>query len=409
MLSMPEISAPSHAISAPGPALSEWLKAYTARSSAFTSPTRSIMAQGQRLLLRASNADGQLPAKAKQLLKSAKAEQLPELYLGVLPFNTNKPAYLFVPDSVSTYHSLHLSTTTPPPTAYTQATLAPHPSAREFEQLVEQTLPALDDKPLNKIVLARTMKVQLKAALQRRQLLENLIRLNPKGYSFGINLEDEHDDNACFFGASPELLVRRENHEVSVNPLAGTAARAIDPIEDERIGQRLLASQKDRHEHAIVINMVVNALRPFCSELHVPDGPSLVKTATLWHLSTPIRGRLKAPYACSLELALAMHPTPAVCGSPTLAARTLIENTEPFNREYFAGAAGWCDANGDGEWAVAIRCGQYEKQQIKLYAGAGIVSASQPQSERLETGNKLRTMLNALAIDPQLIEHGIQQ
>lgn len=104
-----------------------------------------------------------------------------------------------------------------------------------------------------------------------------------------------------------------------------------------------------------------------------------------------------------------MHPTPAVCGAPTLHARDFIEGSEPFEREYFAGAAGWCDANGDGEWAVAIRCGKYERQQIRLYAGAGIVSASDPKNERQETGNKLRTMLNALSIDPDLIEQGIHQ
>lgn len=390
--------------------LDEWLKAYNHRSSVFVSPTRSIMAQGQRLRLRASNADQQLDHKAEQLLQTAKEQGLPPLYMGVLPFNTTKPAYLFVPESISSLAGVPIiPTATETEPNYTSATLHAEPLAHEYEQLVAKALPALNNQPLSKIVLARTMSVALDAPLQRHQLLQNLIRLNPKGYNFGINVDDNEHDNACFFGASPELLVRREGSEVSINPLAGTAARVADPIADDAIGQALLASKKDRHEHAIVIEQVVSALSPFCAELHVPDGPSLVKTATLWHLSTAIRGVLKAPYASSLKLALAMHPTPAVCGSPTLPARDFIEGLEPFDREYFAGAAGWCDANGDGEWAVAIRCGKYAQQQIRLYAGAGIVSASDPTSERKETGNKLRTMLNALAIAPHLIEQGIQQ
>ncbi|MCQ9617595.1 isochorismate synthase [Paenalcaligenes niemegkensis] len=391
------------------PVLSEWLNGYDNHSSVFASPACSIMAQGQVLQLRASNTDRQLAVKAQQLLDRAKAENLPGFIMGVLPFNTNKPAHLFVPRSLDIQARLQPAATPSAPTTYTRANLTAHPRAQEYEQLVSAAVPVLDGTPLSKIVLARTIDVQLERPLARRQLLENLIRLNPHGYSFGINLQDDSNDNACFFGASPELLVRRTGAEVSINPLAGTAARVANAADDLHVGQALLASEKDRHEHAIVIDTVVQALAPYCAELHVPDGPELAKTATLWHLSTSIRGILKAPYASSLELALAMHPTPAVCGAPTLHARDFIEGSEPFEREYFAGAAGWCDANGDGEWAVAIRCGKYERQQIRLYAGAGIVSASDPKNERQETGNKLRTMLNALSIDPDLIEQGIHQ
>ncbi|TGV10467.1 isochorismate synthase [Alcaligenaceae bacterium 429] len=364
------------------------------------------MAHGQALVCRASNANNDLDAQATQLLAQAHEQGLPSLLMGVLPFNTTQPAHLFVPHSVQRSAPLHPSAETEAQ-PHPAATLQPFPNGAGYADIVGRSLPLLDDQPLSKIVLARTMDVTLEQPLQRQQLLHNLIRLNPHGYNFGINLDDQEDDNPCFFGASPELLVRRSGSQVSVNPLAGTAARVADPEADARIGQALLQSAKDLHEHAIVIESVVQALRPFCSELHVPDGPELAKTATLWHLSTPIHGTLRAPYASSLELALAMHPTPAVCGTPTLAARDVIETLEPFERQFYAGAAGWCDDKGDGEWAVAIRCGLYQQQHIRLYAGAGIVAASDPDSERRETGNKLRTMLNALNIEPATIEGGI--
>ena len=386
--------------------LQQWLKAHRSRSSIFCSPTLALMAHGQALQCHASNTNNDLDNHATQLLAQAHEQGLPSLLMGVIPFNTTQPAHLFVPYSVLRSAPLpHAVTAATQP--HPEANLQPFPDGAGYAHMVQQALPLLDANPLSKIVLARTMEVQLAQPLQRQQLLHNLIRLNPHGYNFGINLADEEGDNPCFFGASPELLVRRSGSKVSVNPLAGTAARVADPEADARIGQALLNSAKDLHEHAIVIESVVQALRPFCSELHVPDGPELAKTATLWHLSTPIHGTLRAPYASSLQLALAMHPTPAVCGTPTLAARDVIETLEPFKRQFYAGAAGWCDDKGDGEWAVAIRCGLYQQQQIRLYAGAGIVAESDPASERRETGNKLRTMLNALNIEPATIEGAI--
>ena len=388
-------------------ALQQWLQAHRSRSSLFSSPTLALMAHGQALQCRASNANNALDAQASQLLAAAQEQGLPNVVMGVIPFNTTHAAHLFVPHSVLRSAPLQAAATAAASQAHPRARLTPYPDGAGYAAMVQRSLPLLNDQPLSKIVLARTMDIELAEPLQRQQLLHNLIRLNPHGYNFGINLDDQEGDNPCFFGASPELLVRRHGAHVSVNPLAGTAARVADPEADTLIGQTLLQSAKDLHEHAIVIESVVQALRPFCTELHVPDGPELAQTATLWHLSTPIHGTLRAPYASSLELALAMHPTPAVCGTPTLAARDVIETLEPFERQFYAGAVGWCDDNGDGEWAVAIRCGLYQAQKIRLYAGAGIVAASDPNSERRETGNKLRTMLNALNIEPAIIEGGI--
>lgn len=402
----------------------DWLPTQSDRTSLFASPQHSLLAYGQALVLQTHNQHQQLCAQSQALLQQAQTQALPPVLMGMLPFNVNHDSYLFVPqrlhmrgplssnEGINTTASFAQSDALASSSARASVSgptpLRPEPTAAEFETLVASALPHLNDNPLSKIVLARTICAQLAQPLARQQLWDQLLQLNPQGYNFLMNMADHQHDNPCFFGASPELLVRRMGAQVSVNPLAGTAARHPDGgATDQAVGQALLNSPKDRHEHAIVIESVVAALQPFCETLQVPDGPSLATTATLWHLSTPITGTLKAPYASSLELALAMHPTPAVCGAPMLAARDYIEATEPFAREFFTGAVGWNNLDGDGEWAVAIRCGHYQPGHIRLYAGAGIVAESDPTSERIETGNKLRTMLNALGCAPSEIEQSI--
>ncbi|WP_131769163.1 isochorismate synthase, partial [Candidatus Protofrankia californiensis] len=200
-------------------------------------------------------------------------------------------------------------------------------------------------------------------------------------------------------GASPEMLVSRSGRLVVTNPLAGSAARSPDPAEDHRRAQNLLTSAKDVREHAVVVNAVVSTLRPYCLDLDVPARPSLIRTATMWHLSTRISGWLADPQVSSLTLATALHPTPAVCGWPAAAARRAIAEIEPFDRGHYTGLVGWCDASGDGEWAVAIRCAEADENSLTLFAGAGIVPGSQPSDELAETSAKFRTLLTAMGVD----------
>ena len=134
---------------------------------------------------------------------------------------------------------------------------------------------------------------------------------------------------------------------------------------------------------------------PIAGHLNVPAEPSVIHTRTLWHLSTEVQGELIDPATSSLELATALHPTPAVCGYPNREARDLIAEIEPFDRGFFTGMVGWCDASGDGEWAVTIRCAEAEGGNLRLFAGAGIVMGSTPEQELAETATKFRTMLNA--------------
>lgn len=197
-------------------------------------------------------------------------------------------------------------------------------------------------------------------------------------------------------GASPELLVARRGGRLVANPLAGSAPRSADLAEDVRHAAALLESSKDLHEHAVVVDAVREALAPYSTGLEVPEHPTLVRTAAMWHLSTTVTGELADPAVSALELAAALHPTPAVCGTPTDVARAVIAASEPFDRGPYTGMVGWQDADGDGEWVVTIRCAEAEGRRLRLFAGAGVVADSSPRAETAETGAKFRTFLSAV-------------
>jgi isochorismate synthase len=201
---------------------------------------------------------------------------------------------------------------------------------------------------------------------------------------------------ALLVGASPELLVERRGRAVRSTPLAGSAPRAGDPRADRENARALRASAKDREEHAIVVEAIAATLGPLCEELAWDREPVLLETANVWHLATRFDGLLRDPVPSVVDLVAALHPTPAVGGSPTDRARSLIQELEPFDRGGYAGPVGWMDAGGDGEWAIALRCARLEDGRATLYAGAGIVAASDPASEVDETARKFRAFLDSL-------------
>jgi isochorismate synthase len=201
-------------------------------------------------------------------------------------------------------------------------------------------------------------------------------------------------------GASPELLVARSGDRVVCQPFAGSAPRAADPEVDAANGAALAASAKDRHEHRLVIDTMRAALEPLCDDLTIAAEPQLSRTAAVWHLCTPISGRLRDTSRTAIDLALALHPTPAVGGVPTGAATELINELEG-DRGFYAGAVGWCDARGDGHWVVSIRCAQLsaDRRTAVARAGGGIVAESDPDDEVDETTTKFATILNALGVE----------
>jgi isochorismate synthase len=197
-------------------------------------------------------------------------------------------------------------------------------------------------------------------------------------------------------GASPELLVSRDGDHVRSHPLAGTVARTGDAALDEVHAARLVESVKNQLEHRVVIDMVHDTLLPWCSYLDEEAEPSVMELANVAHLGTAMHGQLSAPPPSVLELARALSPTPALGGFPTAAAMAFIAGVEGMVRGRYGGSVGWVDARGDGLWAVVIRCAEITGTTARLFAGGGIVAASDPAAELAETQAKLAAMLDAL-------------
>jgi len=244
---------------------------------------------------------------------------------------------------------------------------------------------------LRKVVLAREVLVQAAVPFDREVVLDRLRRAYADCFVFHVD---------GFLGASPELLVGRARDRVRAQPMAGTAPRGRDPEEDERLGAALTASPTYRHEHQITIDMVYDTLLPWCSYLDYEADPSVIGVANVQHLATLVEGRLSQPAPSVLELVAALHPTPAVNGWPRDLARAWIAEHEGFDRGRYAGTVGWVDGEGNGEWAVSIRCAEVHGAEARLYAGNGIVADSDPAAELAETEAKLVAMRSALAPRP---------
>jgi isochorismate synthase len=267
------------------------------------------------------------------------------------------------------------------------------PSPERYGAAVAAAVARMRAGEFDKVVLARSLELTSGHAPDLPAMLRRLARRDPSGYTFAV----PSGPGRTLIGASPELLVARQGGRLTANPLAGSAPRSEDLAEDVRRAVALLESEKDLHEHAVVVAAVREALAPFCATLQVPERPTLVRTAAMWHLSTTVTGELADPdTATALDLASALHPTPAVCGTPTDLARRVIAESEPFDRGAYTGMVGWQDADGDGEWVVTIRCAEAEGNTLRLFAGAGVVAASTPEAETAETAAKFRTFLHAV-------------
>ncbi len=277
-----------------------------------------------------------------------------------------------------------------PAEAFADAELVMSPTPALYAGAVAEAARRVRAGELRKVVLARTIEVGGRA-FDPRRLAHRLRAVDPHAYTFIAPAGD-----GLLVGASPELLVARHGSEVRANPLAGSAPRSGDPVTDRGNADRLIASAKDREEHAVVVEAVASTLEPLCSTLVWDPEPVLQETPNVWHLSTRFRGHLREPAPTALELAVALHPTPAVGGAPAEAALAALAQLEGFDRGCYAGPVGWVDAAGNGEWAIALRCALLHGERATLYAGAGIVGASDPDAEVDETDRKFRAFLDAL-------------
>ena len=270
--------------------------------------------------------------------------------------------------------------------------VTPLPPADGYQAMVSTAVRRIREGTMRKVVLARTMQVEAGRTLDPVRLAHRLRAVDPHAFTFITPDEAE----ASLVGASPELLVSKRGLDVRSTPLAGSAPRSGDPEEDRANADALLASAKDREEHSIVVEAIEDVLGTYCERLDHDREPVLVETANVWHLATRFEGQLRDPSPGVVELVAALHPTPAVGGTPTAVAKAAIDELEPFDRGGYAGAVGWMDAEGDGEWAIALRCARLDGQRATLYAGAGIVADSQPAAELDETDRKFRAFLDSL-------------
>jgi isochorismate synthase len=261
-------------------------------------------------------------------------------------------------------------------------------TAQHYLASVERAIDAMRAGAARKVVLAceehHAVPVSSDAALQA------LSAAHPSCLIFAQGLGE-----SVFLGATPELLIRRSGAAVETSAVAATARRGASESAARTLARRLQRSAKERLEHALVVEDLAERLRPLCSELSVPREPVLLDTGTLQHLLTPIEGQLREPVHV-LDLAARMHPTPALGGSPRAEALELIRALEGFDRGWYGGPIGWFDAQGNGEFCVALRCALLEPDALRLFAGSGLVADSRPESEARETALKLASVRGAL-------------
>ncbi|MFB8029760.1 MULTISPECIES: isochorismate synthase [unclassified Streptomyces] len=380
---------------APG-AATALLEAYRPGTDRFlATPRHTLLGSGTAALV---PHDSRPPAlRVQEVLDAARRPGRPvPVVMGSVPFAPGGEAALAVPETVRRAAALRedplIALHGPDVGQGDDWRIREVPAAREYSDAVAAAVKRMRAGEFDKVVLARTLELTSARDLDLPAMLSRLARRDPDGYTFAV----PSGPGRTLVGASPELLVARRGGRLVANPLAGSAQRSGDLAEDVRRAAALLDSPKDLHEHAVVVDAIREALAPFCVTLDVPERPTLVRTAAMWHLSTTLTGELRDPSSTALDLASALHPTPAVCGTPTDVARQVIADSEPFDRGAYTGMVGWQDADGDGDWVVTIRCAEAEGRTLRLFAGAGIVAESSPAAETAETGAKFRTFLSAV-------------
>ncbi len=288
--------------------------------------------------------------------------------------------------------SLALSVASPP-VAPANVTFADGAlSGAQWSTVVASAVGRINAGEMDKVVLARDLAVNASSGIDPRWLLQRLAERYETTWVFAVD---------GLLGATPELLVRLEKGLVTSRVLAGTIRRTGDDEHDLALAASLARSSKDLEEHEYAVRSVAEALAPHCSSINVPESPFVLHLSNVMHLATDVAGVL-TDGATSLTLAASLHPSAAVCGTPTPVAHAAILELEQMDRGRYAGPVGWVDSAGDGEWGIALRCGAYDgadASQIRLFAGCGIVAGSDPDSELAESDAKFVPMRDALTAD----------
>lgn len=270
------------------------------------------------------------------------------------------------------------------------AVLIPKSARDQWHTLVHSALNTIAQGDAKKIVVARTLQAKSADPFTLPDILSRLRDDNPKAAIFAFGRRGTY-----FVGATPEILITAHKGVFQTMALAGSAARSEIPQQDARLGQALLTSHKDRLEHDFVVQAMLQALRPCCGKIETDSSPSLHKLPKVQHLITRFEGNI-LPNKSLLDVIARLHPTPAVGGVPAASALTFLRDHEGFDRGWYAGPVGWLDAEGNGEFMVALRSGVIQGCEAVLFAGCGLVAGSDPEKEYQETLIKFSTMLDGL-------------
>ena len=261
----------------------------------------------------------------------------------------------------------------------------------KWRNQVSKAIDAIKSGRLEKVVLARDLKANSTTKIDLNNLLQKLEIEYPSTWVFLVD---------GLVGATPELLVRLNKSLITSRVLAGTIQKTGNEDRDLALAASLAKSSKDLEEHEYAVKSVADSLAPFCSSTNVPESPFVLHLSNVMHLATDVTGVLNdsAKQADIFTLIENLHPTAAVCGTPTNVAKKLISELETMNRSRYAGPVGWIDAQGDGEIAIALRCGELSdgNKSIRIFAGCGIVAGSDPITEYAESQAKLMPMRTAL-------------
>ncbi|HLR81216.1 MAG TPA: isochorismate synthase [Bacillota bacterium] len=260
----------------------------------------------------------------------------------------------------------------------------------QWKDVVQQAIDELQGGQMQKIVLARELRLKLSQQANIAHILKQLLDTQPNSYVFAFEQGDD-----CFVGATPERLVKLEKNHLLSTGLAGTAPRGETEKEDRMIGNRLLHDEKNLQEHAYVVQMIRDGIEKYCTDIDIPDEPVLYPLKNLQHLYTPVQATLK-PGASIFDIIARLHPTPALGGTPTEEALRFIRDYELLDRGWYGAPIGWLDSNDHGEFAVAIRSGLIQGDEASLFAGCGILKDSDVETEYEETNIKFLPMLTVL-------------
>ena len=262
-------------------------------------------------------------------------------------------------------------------------------SPAEWQLRVAKAIDEIEKSELEKVVLARDLIVNSHRPIDARKILRNLSAEYPSTWVFAVD---------GLVGATPELLLRLSRGMVTSRVLAGTISKTGNDEKDLALAASLARSSKDLEEHEYAVRSVADALDPFCTSTNVPESPFVLHLANVMHLATDVTGALieSMKNVDAFTILEKLHPSAAVCGTPTNIASKLIKRIEGMSRGRYAGPVGWLDARGDGELGIALRCGQIKDNEIQIYAGCGIVAGSNPEKELTESNAKFAPMRSAL-------------